>query len=341
MKKILLSLFMSLVILNVNSQNFPAPVSCDSIDITLNTPSSYSQLLFSSNWILNTPLNNGTLSPYFATFSSTGILIAEDSSFQHTVLNFGTSAYDTLVTCFTVEGLDSLPNTPLGTLTWSCGVDMNGNLIYCNTYGWDGSNWNFISPQSPPATWNCGPNIGCWDPADGTGTYSDYTDCDTSCGSGNWNWNNFTICDSLEVLIISSTADSVTLGTNLSTLPYSGQSSYDWALVSSNGFSTVSTLSTPTFSVNPLDTSLYFLNLQLVDSSGMTWNCMYPVIIFWDNSQWIALRTSMPTSIDEIGDINKELVKVVDLLGRESEIIKNKVLLYIYSDGSVDKKIVR
>jgi len=68
---------------------------------------------------------------------------------------------------------------------------------------------------------------------------------------------------------------------------------------------------------------------------------MYPVIIFWNNSQWIALRTSMPTSIDEIGDINKELVKVVDLLGRESEIIKNKVLLYIYSDGSVDKKIVR
>jgi len=135
MKKILLSLFMSIVVINVNSQNFPAPVSCDSIDITLNTPSSYSQLLFSSNWILTTPLNNGTLSPYFATFSTTGSLIAEDSAFQHTVLNFGTSAYDTLVTCFTVEGLDSLPNTPLGTLTWSCGVDMNGNLIYCNTYG--------------------------------------------------------------------------------------------------------------------------------------------------------------------------------------------------------------
>jgi len=88
MKKLTLTLFSILVFLNVSSQNFPfGPIACDSVDITLDTPSSYNQLSFSSNWILTTPQNNGTLSPYFATFSPFGSLIAEDSSFNHNVLN--------------------------------------------------------------------------------------------------------------------------------------------------------------------------------------------------------------------------------------------------------------
>ena len=36
----------------------------------------------------------------------------------------------------------------------------------------------------------------------------------------------------------------------------------------------------------------------------------------------------------------KELIMVTDLLGRPTKIIKNKVLLYIYSDGSVIRKII-
>lgn len=351
MKKLILIFFSVLLFLNVNSQNFPfGPIYCDSVDITLDTPSSYNQISFSSNWILTTPHNNGTLSPYFATFSPLGSLIAEDSSFNHNVLNMtslGTS-YDTIVTCFTVAGLDSLPNTPMGTLSWSCGVDMNGNLIYCDTFAWDGSIWNLITAPAPPASWNCDPNIGCYDPGNGLGQYSTYTACDTSCSSNNWNWSNFTICDSLEVLIISSTTDSVTLGTNLSSLPYSGPVSYDWTLFDpanaggNNIFgTTVSTIANPTVGVNPLDTTLYFLTLQLVDSTGITWNCIYPFVVYWDNNQWIALKTSNPTSINEIGNIDKKLIKVVDLLGRETEIEKNKVLFYIYDDGSVDKKIIR
>ena len=351
MKKLILTIFSLLVFLNVNSQNFPfGPIACDSVDITLDTLSSYNQISFSSNWILTTPHNNGTLSPYFATFSPLGSLIAEDSLFNHNVLNMtslGTS-YDTIVTCFTVAGLDSLPNTPMGTLSWSCGVDMNGNLIYCDTFAWDGSIWNLITAPLPPATWDCDPNIGCYDPGNGLGQYSTYAACDTSCSSNNWNWSNFTICDSLEVLILNSTPDSVTLGTNLSSLPYSGPASYDWTLfdpASAGGNNifgtTVSTIANPTFGVNPLDTTLYFLTLQLVDSTGITWNCIYPFVVYWDNNQWIALKTSNPTSINEIGNIDKKLVKVVDLLGRETEIEINKLLFYIYDDGSVDNKIIR
>jgi hypothetical protein len=36
----------------------------------------------------------------------------------------------------------------------------------------------------------------------------------------------------------------------------------------------------------------------------------------------------------------KELIRTTDLLGRETKRIKNKSLLYIYNDGTVEKKVV-
>jgi hypothetical protein len=39
--------------------------------------------------------------------------------------------------------------------------------------------------------------------------------------------------------------------------------------------------------------------------------------------------------------VNKKLIMVTDLLGRPSKIIKNQVLLYIYNDGSVKRKLIK
>jgi len=39
--------------------------------------------------------------------------------------------------------------------------------------------------------------------------------------------------------------------------------------------------------------------------------------------------------------LNKKLIMVTDLLGRPSKIIKNQVLLYIYNDGSVKRKLIK
>ncbi len=37
---------------------------------------------------------------------------------------------------------------------------------------------------------------------------------------------------------------------------------------------------------------------------------------------------------------NKKLIKIVDLLGRESKDLKSQPLFYIYDDGTVEKKII-
>ena len=46
------------------------------------------------------------------------------------------------------------------------------------------------------------------------------------------------------------------------------------------------------------------------------------------------------TSIGEIGSFDKKLVKVVNLLGRETSINSNQTLFFIYEDGSIEKKFV-
>ena len=49
---------------------------------------------------------------------------------------------------------------------------------------------------------------------------------------------------------------------------------------------------------------------------------------------------SNPSSIIENYKSNKELLKVTDLLGRETKGTKNEVLFYIYDDGTVEKRII-
>ena len=46
------------------------------------------------------------------------------------------------------------------------------------------------------------------------------------------------------------------------------------------------------------------------------------------------------TSINQVEN-EKELIKVVDVLGKESMIDLNKILFFIYSDGTIEKKIYK
>ena len=46
------------------------------------------------------------------------------------------------------------------------------------------------------------------------------------------------------------------------------------------------------------------------------------------------------TTIEEIGLSDKKLVKVVDLLGRETLINSNQTLFFIYEDGTIEKRYI-
>ena len=46
------------------------------------------------------------------------------------------------------------------------------------------------------------------------------------------------------------------------------------------------------------------------------------------------------TSLDDIKELSKELVKIFDVLGREVVPNSNQTLFYQFNDGTTEKKIV-
>ena len=51
--------------------------------------------------------------------------------------------------------------------------------------------------------------------------------------------------------------------------------------------------------------------------------------------------SNSPTLVkDNLYEIQRSLIKIIDLLGREIRKIKNQPLFYIYNDGSVKKRII-
>ena len=57
----------------------------------------------------------------------------------------------------------------------------------------------------------------------------------------------------------------------------------------------------------------------------------------WDNPYFFNISNST-ASLDDI-TISKDLIKITDILGRESKELKNQPLFYIYDDGTVEKRI--
>ena len=64
----------------------------------------------------------------------------------------------------------------------------------------------------------------------------------------------------------------------------------------------------------------------------------YGTWTFINNNPGVDLNT--PTALNNFVLENKRLIKIVDLLGRKTAIEANKLLLYIYSDGTIEKKYI-
>ena len=93
---------------------------------------------------------------------------------------------------------------------------------------------------------------------------------------------------------------------------------------------------TDTFKINPLSTGTYTFDLTL--SSGFGGPPCSPGIIP-DDYDTITFNVSTFVGIEEHAT-NKELIKIVDILGRETKGKKNELLFYIFNDGTVEKKII-
>ena len=148
-------------------------------------------------------------------------------------------------------------------------------------------------------------------------------------------------CDSIDISITSQTSTDVTLSSGLSVNAIPGIVNLDWTLYLSNGnVFAQDTAINPTFSINQWNMdSLPICLTALIDINGNVWTCMVCDTIVWNGTSWM-MKTGQVTAINELNSSNRELLKVVDILGRNANGNKNEPLFYIYNDGTVEKKIV-
>ena len=95
----------------------------------------------------------------------------------------------------------------------------------------------------------------------------------------------------------------------------------------------------------------WYIN-QGLPLTGESINCLFEDQIYWETGaptpwgSWTFIHNNpgvnqnTQTGTDNYVLENRRLIKIVDLLGRESGKLKNQPLFYIYDDGSYEKKII-
>jgi hypothetical protein len=344
MKKLLLTASAALTILFAQAQTL-----CDP-NMTYTTGSQY-QLEIA---IPVTGNSLPTMAPLYAVTYGDGNMLAEDSCFSgpctHMVYNYNPNGtyYDTLTTCISY------------TLTDTVGyVD---TLMCCFSQYWDGSSW-VVPGGAPTPSWDCPTNMpgGCYDPGTGNGQYATLAACQAVCGTPTPSWD----CDPVSGCYDPNNG----LGqyTTLASCQSICQSQIVSPCDSIDIVGSQSQLTMEVMSGTNVNSPLYIVttdfNGYIVGEDSLTWtHDAWPIMaltdsiitcityvngvdtltccveFFWNGSFWAKMGSV--TSIGEIDLFDKKLIKVVDILGRETTINSNQTLFFIYEDGTIEKRYI-
>ena len=175
-------------------------------------------------------------------------------------------------------------------------------------------------------SWDCSTS-GCFDPGNGSGTYTSLSACQMACVT-----NSSSLCDSI---IVSGSQNQLSMQVNNinSIIDYWISTAPDGTILGEDSmWNTHLVYNSFTLPYDTITTCITYMS-----SNGYVSCC---VIFIWDSSLGIWAKIGSPTSTIE-NQRERELVKVIDFLGKENKFRKNKILFYIYDDGSVEKKLFK
>ena len=231
----------------------------------------------------------------------------------------GLGQYTSLSACQAVCG------TP--TPSWDCPVNTPGG---CYDPGTGNGQYSSLAAcqavcGTPTPSWDCG-TTGCYDPGTGIGQYTTLAACQAVCASTVSN-----LCDSMIVNGSLNQPIFEVVGVN-TFVDYWATTSNDGVLFQEDSMSTyhmVYNFGTPAY-----DT----LTTCITYGMGTTTTCCVEWI--WDANIGVWAKMGSVTSIGEINSFDKKLIKVVDVLGRETSINSNQTLFFIYEDGTIEKRYI-
>ncbi len=220
----------------------------------------------------------------------------------------------------------------------------------------------------PPSSWDCSPNLlGCYDPGTGLGQYTSLAACQSVCGTptpswdcstsscydpgtGNGQYTSLSACQAVCVSPVYNLCDSMTLFStggspqtiliaevlNINTIIASWiTTAPDGTVLGVDSMSNSHQIFNNMNNGQPYDT----INVCITYAGAIGYSTCC-VTWIWDANSGVWAKMGSMTSIGEIGSFDKKILKVVDILGRESKDLKNQTLFYIYDDGTVKKRIV-
>ena len=242
----------------------------------------------------------------------------------------GLGQYISFASCDTMCGAP----TP----SWDCPINMPGGCY--DPGNGTGQYPSLAACQSicgtPTPSWDCNPVTGCYDPGTGLGQYTSLSACQTACSSV-----SSSPCDSLTIISTGGSMQTLLqISLNSSALPayidYWVTNSNDGTLLGEDSLAT----SHNVYNLNPVSTQPYdTINTCLTYSINTPNSMTCCVTWIWNGSFWANMVSV--TSVGEIISDNKKLIKIVDVLGRETFPKNNEILFYIYEDGTIDKKYIK
>jgi|GEM_PF-2398343 len=234
----------------------------------------------------------------------------------------GNGQYVSLVDCQAVCGSP----TP----SWDCPVNMPGGCYDPGTG--NGQYVSLVDCQAvcgtPTPSWDCDPVNGCYDPGTGIGQYVSLVDCQANCSSLPANY-----CDSMTLNGGGGSPQTILTAQvpNINTIiDY-------WITTAPDGTVLNEDSLWNTHQINNMNPGYDTLNICITyaDAAGYFTCC---VTWIWDGNMWLKIGNA--TSIGEISLFDKKLIKVVDMLGRETSINSNQTLFFIYEDGTIEKRCI-
>jgi hypothetical protein len=362
MKKLLLTTMAALTILFAQAQT-----PCDSITVT----GSQNQLTLTSisiidYWITTAP--DGT------------VLGEDSLWNQHSVFNYNPtgSPYDTIVTClftmnttccltyvwngsvWTVPGgtptpsWDCAPNTILGCSDPGTGLGQYTSLSSCqigcsvpcpgiaiinqstNTFSVS------VSGGVAPYTylWSTGETTQAITVSVSMSGNCDVTDANGCVYSDNYSYSagQFVACDSMTLFSTGGSPQTILMAE----VPFSIMDIHYWITTAPDGtvlgedsMSNSHQIFNNMNNGQPYDT--INVCISYFDVNGYFTCC---VTWIWDTNSGVWAKMGSVTSLDEMNLDTKKLIKIVDVLGRETFPKNKQILFYIYEDGTIDKKYI-
>ena len=186
----------------------------------------------------------------------------------------------------------------------------------------------------PPSSWDCSPNLlGCYDPGTGLGQYTSLAACQAVCVSTVSN-----LCDSMTLFSTGGSPQTILMAQvlNINTIIASWiTTAPDGTVLGVDSMSNSHQIFNNMNNGQPYDT--INVCITYADAIGYSTCC---VTWIWDANSGLWARMGSVTSIGEIGSFDKKLIKVVDLLGRETSVNSNQTLFFIYEDGTIEKRYI-